>query len=184
MWSNRAETWGLLGSTQRDPLCVFPGNTGYSASSKYMKVYVSKIEGHRRGRSISSWKDMVKEYMHERSADRRWELEQARRESVDRDRWRLLCHGHPLGGHSQGKRGIRDYWQIESTNNYLLSSSWASMITLQDKGLPILLYYSLLTAHFQLLVNVYSLHQDGLSWKRREKQPTFVLCSTLPSGWV
>ena len=43
-------------------------------------------------------KDKVKEYMHERVADRGGGLEQARRECVDKKRWRLFCHGHVSGG--------------------------------------------------------------------------------------
>ena len=34
------------------------------------KVYVSEIEGSRRGRPVVRWKDRVKEYMHEKVADR------------------------------------------------------------------------------------------------------------------
>ena len=34
------------------------------------KVYVSVIVGPRRGRPVVRWKDRVKEYMHERVADR------------------------------------------------------------------------------------------------------------------
>ncbi len=33
-------------------------------------------------------------------------LDQARTECLDRERWRLFCHGHPLGGHSRKERGI------------------------------------------------------------------------------
>jgi len=60
-------------------------------------VYVSEIEGpSRRGRPLGRWKDKVKEYMCERGAGRRGRLEQARRECLDRERWRLFCLGHPL----------------------------------------------------------------------------------------
>ncbi len=34
-------------------------------------------------------------------------LEHARRESLDRERWRLFCCGHPFGGRSQRERGVR-----------------------------------------------------------------------------
>ena len=33
-------------------------------------AFVSKIEGLRRGRSVIRWKDRVREYMHERGADK------------------------------------------------------------------------------------------------------------------
>ena len=41
---------------------------------------------------------MVKEHMHERVADRRGEIELARRECVDRGRWRLFWHGYLFWG--------------------------------------------------------------------------------------
>ncbi len=34
-------------------------------------------------------------------------LEHARRECLDRERWRLFCCGHPFGGRSQRERGVR-----------------------------------------------------------------------------
>ena len=61
------------------------------------KMYVSETEGPRRRRPVVRWKDRVKEYMHERVADREG-IELARKECLDRERWRLFCHGHPLGG--------------------------------------------------------------------------------------
>ena len=42
-----------------------------------MKLYVNEIEGpRRRGRPVVRWKDRVKEYMHERGADRGRGLQQ------------------------------------------------------------------------------------------------------------
>ena len=74
------------------------------------KVYVSGTESpRRRGRPVVRWKDRVKEYMHERVADRGGEIELAKRECVDRERWRLFCHGYLLGGRSWREQGIRDY---------------------------------------------------------------------------
>ncbi len=73
------------------------------------KVYLIEIEGPgKRGRPLGRWKDRVKEYMSERSATRGGGLEQARRECLDRERWRLFCCGHPLGGRSRTERGVRD----------------------------------------------------------------------------
>ena len=55
------------------------------------KVYVSETEGHRRrGRPVVRWKDRVKEYRHERVVDRGGGIEQARREYLDLEWWRLL----------------------------------------------------------------------------------------------
>ena len=61
---------------------------------------MNEIEGHRR-RPVVRWKDRVKEYMHERVADRGRGIEQTRRESINRERWRLCCD------HSTGERGVK-----------------------------------------------------------------------------
>ena len=47
----------------------------------------------RRGRPVVRWKDRVKEYMHERVADRGGGIELVKSEYLDRKRWRFLCHG-------------------------------------------------------------------------------------------
>ena len=49
------------------------------------------------GRPLVRWKDRVKEYIHERVADRVGGFELARGEYVDRERWRLFYCGHLLG---------------------------------------------------------------------------------------
>ncbi len=71
-------------------------------SDEYVKkVYVSEIEcPNRRGRPLGRWKDMVKEYVSERGATREGRLEQARKEYLDSERWRLFCCGQPHEGHS------------------------------------------------------------------------------------
>ncbi len=67
---------------------------------------MSSVEGpNRRGRPLGRWKDKVKEYMSERGV-RGNELEWARREYLDRERWRSVCRGHPLGGHFWRERVI------------------------------------------------------------------------------
>ena len=45
-------------------------NGGKKSEEFVKKVYVSEIEGRRRGRSVVRWKDRVNEYMHERGADK------------------------------------------------------------------------------------------------------------------
>ena len=67
------------------------------------KVYVSETEDTRRGRSVVRWKDRVKEYMHERVADREEGIEPAKRKCLDREKWRLFCCCHPLRGRSRSK---------------------------------------------------------------------------------
>ncbi len=71
------------------------------------KVYWSSAEGtNRRGRPLRRWEDRVKEYVSDRGV-RGNESAWASRECMDRERWRSICHGHPLGGRFRRKRGIR-----------------------------------------------------------------------------
>ncbi len=44
------------------------------------------------------WRDRMQEYVRERSEGSLRNLEQARRECQDRERWKLFCCGHPLVG--------------------------------------------------------------------------------------
>ena len=63
------------------------------------KIYVSDTEDpRRRGRPVS-----------ERVTDRREGLEQARKECMNRERWKLFCHGYSLGEHHRRERGVRNY---------------------------------------------------------------------------
>ncbi len=62
------------------------------------KVNLSSVEGpKRKGRPLAGWEGKVREYMSERGV-RGHGLEWVRRECMDRERWRSICHGHPLGG--------------------------------------------------------------------------------------
>ncbi len=71
-----------------------------------MRVYQSSVEGpNRRGRPLGRWEDRVKEYVSERGV-RENGLEWARRECMDMERWRSVCHGHPLGRRLRRERGI------------------------------------------------------------------------------
>ncbi len=51
-----------------------------------------------RGRPPDRWKDSVNKYLCERGATRKGRFEQARKECLDRERWSLFYHDHPLGG--------------------------------------------------------------------------------------
>ncbi len=54
------------------------------------KVYMSESVGpNSRGRPPGRWRDRVKECMCERGATRGERLDQAKRECLDRERWRL-----------------------------------------------------------------------------------------------
>ncbi len=67
---------------------------------------MSSVEGpNRRGRPLGRWEDRVKEYVSERGV-RGNGLEWARRECMDRERWRFVCRGHPLEGHFRRERGV------------------------------------------------------------------------------
>ncbi len=71
------------------------------------KVYLSSVEGmNRRGRPLGRWEDRVKEHVSERGV-RGNGLEWARRECMDKKRWRSVCLGHPHGGCFRRKRGVR-----------------------------------------------------------------------------
>ncbi len=60
---------------------------------------MSSVEGtNRRERPLGRWEDRVKEYVRERRV-RGNELEWARREWMDRERWRYVCCGLRLWGH-------------------------------------------------------------------------------------
>ncbi len=61
------------------------------------KVYLSSDEGlDRREKTLGRWEDKVKEHVSERGV-RGNRLERARRECMDRERWRSVCLGHPFG---------------------------------------------------------------------------------------
>ncbi len=67
------------------------------------KVYRSSVEDpNRRGRQLGRWEDRVKEYVSERGV-RGNGLEWARRECMDRERWRFVCLGRPFWR----ERGVR-----------------------------------------------------------------------------
>ncbi len=69
------------------------------------RVYMSETEGGNvRGRPPVKWRDRVQEYVRERGEGSLRNLEQARRECQDRERWRLFCCGHPLVGAPRSRR--------------------------------------------------------------------------------
>ncbi len=75
------------------------GHIERMGSEEFVKeVYVNDSDGpNSGGRPLGRRKDRVKEYMCESGATREW-LDQAVRECLDRERWRLFCHGHLYGG--------------------------------------------------------------------------------------
>ncbi len=98
---------GVVEWVKRSTLRWF-GHIERMGNEKFVKkVYMSSVEGtNRRGRTLVRREDRVKEYVNERGV-RGNGLEWARRECIDRERWRSVCCGHLLEGHSLGERGIR-----------------------------------------------------------------------------
>ncbi len=69
------------------------------------RVYVSEVEGGNvTGRPPVKCRDRVQEYVRERGERSLENLEQARGECQDRERWKLFCRGHPLVGAPRGRR--------------------------------------------------------------------------------
>ncbi len=98
---------GVLEWVKRNTLRWF-GHIDRMGNEKFVKtVYLSTVKGtNRRGRSLGRWEDRVKEYVSERGV-RGTGLQWARREGMDRERWRAVCRGHPLEGRSRRERGVR-----------------------------------------------------------------------------
>ncbi len=77
------------------------------------KVYLSSVEcAHRRGRLFERWEDRVKEYVSERGV-RGNVLEWAKRECMDRERWKSIRRGHPTLGMLLEGVGRWSYWLID-----------------------------------------------------------------------
>ncbi len=76
---------------------------GWENKEFVKKVYRSCVEGpNRRGRPLGR-EDRVRKYMSEKGV-RENGLEWARRECMNRERWRSIKRGHPLGGAFGGRR--------------------------------------------------------------------------------
>ncbi len=89
---------GVVECMKRNTLIWFGHSERMGSEEFVKKVYMSESMGHNsRGRPPGRWRDRVKEYLCERGATRRGGLDQAKRECLDRERWRLFCRGHPLG---------------------------------------------------------------------------------------
>ncbi len=83
---------------KRNTLIWYGHNERMESEEFVKKVYVGKRVGsNSSGRPLGRWKDRVKEYMCERGATGGGELEQARREYLDTERWRFFCLGYLLG---------------------------------------------------------------------------------------
>ncbi len=69
-------------------------------------MYLSSTEDpNRRGKPLGGLEDKVKDYVSERRVKGNG-LEWARRECMNRERWRPVCCGHPIGGRFQREQGV------------------------------------------------------------------------------
>ncbi len=90
---------GVVEEVKRQTLKWFGHMERMEESKMTNRVYVSEIEGGNvRGRPPVKWRDRVQEYVRERGEGSLRNLEQARRECQERERWKLFCPGHPLVG--------------------------------------------------------------------------------------
>ncbi len=98
---------GVVEWVKRSTLRWF-GHTERMENEEFVKkVYRSSVEGpNRKGRPLGRWENRVKEYVRERGV-RGNGLGWARRECIDRERWRSVCCGHPLWVRFQRERGLR-----------------------------------------------------------------------------
>ncbi len=102
------------------------------------KVYVSEsVDPNSRGRPLGRWRDRVTEYMCEMGATRGGGLDQARKECLDRERWRLFCRGHTLGGYSWRRQS---YGQIDRNISQLIK---ANFCIIYIKHIEIYMYHYL-----------------------------------------
>ncbi len=89
---------GVVEEVQRLTLKWFGHIEQMEESEMTRRVYVSEIEGGNvNGRRLPvKWRDRVQEYIREMSVRSLRNFEQARRECLARERWKLFCRGHPL----------------------------------------------------------------------------------------
>ncbi len=76
---------------------------------------MSEIEGGSgRGRCPVKWRDRVQDCVRERGEGSLRNLEHARRECQDRERWKLFCHGHPLVGAPRSRHRNEFYFHCST----------------------------------------------------------------------
>ncbi len=100
--------WGVVGGMDEKSTLRWFGHIERMENEEFVKkVYRSSVQGpNRRGKPLGRWEDRVKEYVSERGV-RGNGLEWKRRACMNRERWRSVCRGHPLGGRFQRERGVR-----------------------------------------------------------------------------
>ncbi len=96
---------GVVEEVKRQTLKWFGHMERMEEGKMTRRVYMSEIEGGNvRGQPPVKWRDRVQEYVRERAGGSLRNLEQARRECQDRERWKLFCRGQPLVGAPRSRR--------------------------------------------------------------------------------
>ncbi len=96
---------GVVEEVKRQTLKWFGHTERMEESRMTRREYVSEIGGGIvRGRPPVKCRDWVQEYVTERGEVSLRNLEQARGECRDRERWKLFCCGHPLVEAPRNKR--------------------------------------------------------------------------------
>ncbi len=96
---------GVVEEVKRQTLKWFGHMKRMGKSKMTRRVYVSEIEGGNvRGRPTEKWRDRMQEYITEKGEGSLINLEEARGECRDRERWKLFCCGHLLVGAPRSRR--------------------------------------------------------------------------------
>ncbi len=96
---------GVVEEVKRQTLKWFGHMEGMEESKMTRRVYANEINGGNvRGRPPVKWRDRVQKYVREKGEGSSRNLEQARGECQDRERWKLFCRGHPLVGAPRSRR--------------------------------------------------------------------------------
>ncbi len=103
---------GVVEEVKRQMLKWFGHMERMEEGKMARRVYVSEIEGGNvTGRPTVVWRDRVQEYVRERGEGSFRNLEWARRECQDGERWKLFCYGHPLVGARRSRHQNEMNWE-------------------------------------------------------------------------
>ncbi len=81
---------------------------GNELTKRIYKIEVDAVDV--RGKPPIKWEDIVLEYLREREERRLRGMVNARVECMDRSKWTLFCHGHPLEGVPRSRHQSRLDW--------------------------------------------------------------------------
>ncbi len=89
------------------------------------------------------WRDRVQEYVRERGEGSLRNLEQARRECQDREKWKLFCRGHPLVGAPKRPGSDSVVGEAKKKHKHMSISMLAKVVRLHPPGLHACAKFSL-----------------------------------------